>query len=465
MSDRGLSCLSECSSGVVLIGSRVLSDWRDLCAVGCKSPASTHCLIQLWYGVVGEGHKSILHPRATGRGGREIFKVEMSDKKKSEKKKEGKKSKPKGGVKSKDDSMPFARAQTIKYRQMFGDIRNHEITWLAGHVYVGNGTLGANDTLYLKVPAATPTVSTGVTPIIPEDSSFGSTSLKDIIQHFARIRYHRLKMTMHTEGAGSSTTTPISVTVAPLRGMAGIYGLKTDTTAATYTADQVSSMQGARQIPVYLPKEEIDLTPYIAGGSGPKQNEFPVDVNEYVASGEVGVGVPAAFVLAGNNQSNTTFRGLNLMAIFMSATVDLLDYVGDVKATLVPKRSTVTSATQTQAVVNRTAVQNPVRIEVKDQKYFGNAVGQPWGGFTAGDGSTAAILQPSGTAAGATAGLQPAGVDVYPKKTMFVVTQPTQPGGGAGDDPSGLTQPFGTDTSFVSVPSPVKRPRTAPTKG
>lgn len=208
------------------------------------------------------------------------------------------------------------------------DLINHRISYLTGYIYVGNGTLGATDSVYFVDPTVTDTVL-GVVAILPSDTLIGATYVADVDKHFARkvIKQCRLRL----EPLFPSTSNSMSVIIGPLRGPAtsSVSALKTDNTASnTYT--NVLSLSGSKQCASWEDLE-IDLTPYIAGGSGARQNEFPISgVTSGVSFGGAGfnpTGVCCCFAVSGNS-STTALRATKTHAVIIEQVVDLLDFVG-----------------------------------------------------------------------------------------------------------------------------------------
>lgn len=210
------------------------------------------------------------------------------------------------------------------------DVLSHTISWLTGFIYVGNNTLGANDGIYFVDPTKSDTVLKNV-PVVGSDSFIGASYISDMEKHYARKRIRRCKLTLLP--LFPATSNSMTVIVAPERGPTGSYqsAIQTDTTAANlYT--NVLSMNGAKQCSSWE-ELNIDMTPYIAGGSGAAQNEFVIDELQGHTSIEgssdvsaLGV-VPCTFSVSGNN-GTTALRGTTTHAVVITQVVDLLDFIG-----------------------------------------------------------------------------------------------------------------------------------------
>jgi len=166
---------------------------------------------------------------------------------------------------------------------------------------------------------------------------------------YRRKRYRRVRA--HFLAVQSSTTNNMTLTVAPVRGppSTGETGSgHTDTTAAI-SQSAVMSMTGSKTCDSFE-DAVLDLTPFIAGGSGAAQNEFaigdpgPTPANSPITTAQNLLGVcPTSFVVGGNStvsalQATATHR------VVIETVVDYLDFVGavpvvDPEAAVWPSRS------------------------------------------------------------------------------------------------------------------------------
>jgi hypothetical protein len=99
-------------------------------------------------------------------------------------------------------------------------------------------------------------------------------------------------------------------------------------TAIPYT--NVLSMTGSKQCASWEPLE-LDLTPFIAGGSGANQNEFAISstIASNTPAQEGNQLVPSCIAFAGNC-STSALNGTKTHAIVISQIIDLLDFTGGI---------------------------------------------------------------------------------------------------------------------------------------
>jgi len=223
-------------------------------------------------------------------------------------------------------------------------------SYTAGYVWVGDGTSGAANAVLFQTYAGTLLVGTSaanppVIPILPGDSVLGRSYMTDEAKHYNRRRYRRLLL--HIDSFQPNTNAAMVLVVAPVRGSAlcnAAYPQPKATAALTgATMDNARSMSGNQYLNSFDDKKKrttIDLTPYIAGGSGPKQNEFAINAangtgtTAFVVSqsvqttiGSVTENSPCGFLIAGLN----TVAGnaaTQMFEIIVELEYDLLDFVG-----------------------------------------------------------------------------------------------------------------------------------------
>jgi hypothetical protein len=93
-------------------------------------------------------------------------------------------------------------------------------------------------------------------------------------------------------------------------------------------------MKGAFTVDSWESKS-CEISEYIAGGSGAKQNEFEISNTTNAASIVTSTGTdldgvaPAGFAVGGNS-TTTTLQGTAVHQITIEMEVDLLDYVGGI---------------------------------------------------------------------------------------------------------------------------------------
>jgi len=165
------------------------------------------------------------------------------------------------------------------------------------------------------------------------DGGVGISYVNAIEKHYSRkiIRSCRLQLF----SAQPSTANSMVCLIAPIRGC-GASGDTVTFTAATTAAPSYSNvigMSGCINTPSYK-DNSLDLTPYIAGGSGARQNEFTINRDGDTAGTAWGAGTidlvglaPCAFVVSGTN-GTTGLRGAVTHYVCIETVVDLLDFIG-----------------------------------------------------------------------------------------------------------------------------------------
>lgn len=242
----------------------------------------------------------------------------------------------KSALASRSVSAPASQASEMKGRPALGDLHGVPISWTAGTVVTGNGSVGDVNAMYLQTSIAG-TVWSGVIPVIPYDvdgsslTKLGSVPLHNTMQNFRTIRYRKLEAELCTTDIGSSTTSGYSWGIAPIRG--GNYGLPTEvkSTGGSVSSAQLLNCQGGQVGPTWK-SIKIDLTPYIAGGYGAHENEFRVASALELASTvspltTVAPISPAYVTLGGTCTSHTTSDHLTAGLLRFSAIVDMLDCI------------------------------------------------------------------------------------------------------------------------------------------
>jgi len=233
---------------------------------------------------------------------------------------------------------PAASVRSLGRRAGMSDIRGHTMSWLAGYIYVGNGTLGATNGVYFQDATKTYTMqqSSGSygqnVPIAGADSLVGAAYIADVVKHYARMRIIRQKLIL--EPLQPSTQNSMVVLVAPQKGPTAVGDLTTGTGAAATYID-VISMTGVKQAASWE-SCEVDFTPYIGGGSGARQDEFDNNLGynagynnpAYVYRGVI----PTTFAVSGQS-STSGLQGTQTHAVFIEQVVDLIDYIGGMSAT------------------------------------------------------------------------------------------------------------------------------------
>lgn len=245
---------------------------------------------------------------------------------------------PKQRAPRKQRDAPAARFTDMTRTVGMKDLRAHEVSYVTGYVYVGDGTHGATDSVYFRLVGSNNIVPNagayvgggGQIPILPCDVQIGQSYVKDIEKHFSRKRLRSLKITLVS--LQPSTANSMVVTLAPVRGLgqAGETAYAWATTDAGSTLQNTLGMAGAKSCASWE-SLSLDLTPYIAGGSGPDQKEFTIgndggDNSFGNADLDLDMVSPCAFVIAGQN-STAALRGTNTHYVLVSMVVDYLDFI------------------------------------------------------------------------------------------------------------------------------------------
>jgi hypothetical protein len=212
------------------------------------------------------------------------------------------------------------------------DMRDLDISWLAGYTLVGNGTLGATDGVYFTDSTAAyiaPTNSSGdAIPVAPGDAVLGATYIKDILKHFQRMTIKSVELNVLS--INPSTSNSMTAAIMPAAGAGTItQSLTNSSSSAGPSFTNVIGSEGAILVASWE-SARLDLTKYIRGGSGPKQNDFQLG---YEGSGSIGTqtqylqGVtPCGYIISGIN-STTALRATKVHALILTMKVDLFDFV------------------------------------------------------------------------------------------------------------------------------------------
>lgn len=217
------------------------------------------------------------------------------------------------------------------------NLKGFKTSYYAGTIYIGNGTLGATNKVYYLLNSGLDTVTgNSPIPIAPASSDLGASYITAIEQLFRRKHYKSLKI--YFIALQSSTTNNMTLTVAPVRGPPDAienYALAstTDTTANHFTQSALMSYNGVKTIDSFE-SMSMDLTPYIAGGSGSDQREFAIGAaaNDGGAAANSELGdllgiIPASIVVAGNS-TVSSLQGTSTHAIVVEQCCDYLDFTG-----------------------------------------------------------------------------------------------------------------------------------------
>jgi len=280
-------------------------------------------------------------------------------------------SKPKPSGKAKGKNVPKKNKQNDRQPRELGaaihdkpsksigmrDLMLHDVSFIAGYIFVGNGTLGATDGVYFEDISKNlidqaddgATVEGGYQiPFSPVACSAGQSSsptplypsyVSDIMKHFARFRVRKSKIELIS--LQPATSNSMIVQISPVRGAGDSANCVLSAgTAAGATFANTVGMAGSRSATSWQ-NLEVDMTSYCAGGSGAQQNEFTCDaLTEVLATGGISnlanqLSIPSAFVVSGQNNT-TALRGTQTHAVVFRFTLDLLDFVAGVTALTTP---------------------------------------------------------------------------------------------------------------------------------
>jgi len=239
--------------------------------------------------------------------------------------------------------MPTQVASRIT-RTGISDFKRCRLKWVLGYTFVGNGTNGTLDAVYLKSASGTFLVNglgsgvSGWAPVAAADLDFGQTYVSDIEKHYARKVVRR--MWLHVDSLNPTTNSSMMAAIGLMRGASGaeqstMSALATATVPAN-TVNNVCSTKGGFTVASWENKT-VDITEFIGGGSGANQNEFDLQTGQsagaiYTApatktSQELDGVVPACICVAGQ-ALGTTFNNSNVHQLTIEQEVDYLDYIG-----------------------------------------------------------------------------------------------------------------------------------------
>lgn len=259
-------------------------------------------------------------------------------------------------------SAPISRPVTFRPAAGLPDIRGLKFRYATGAMWCGGVSGGSNygqtGNVYFTTSGATPPpqiqAPNGSTvvyvPILPADTNstssgvgFGVSYMTDILKHFARVRFNALSVHYEPFAAGSSTTSNCTMAMAPYRGpvtsfvnASNPYLLtSTPTSISANNTNYVASSRDGVTFPSWQ-SMSLNLTPYIAGGSGAKQNEFPVNTLASVGPGIITpLAVPCAFSIGGS-YSGSALDTSYIAQVWVEANIDLLDFVGVLPNSVTP---------------------------------------------------------------------------------------------------------------------------------
>jgi len=216
------------------------------------------------------------------------------------------------------------------------NLRNVPMSYQLGSIYWGNGTIGANGSAYIIAAGNTIYYLTNSVPIAFCDPIIGAGYLFDIMKHYSRKVVKKLYLRFNP--IYTSTANNAVIFVAPTRsGTDAVlcYAL-TSGTGAPNAVSTTMAMGGVQSFAAWE-RLEMDITGYIAGGTGRDQNEFSINATTTISANASfvnatlpGLGiVPACFYLSGTSPTfNGSAGGISSHYITVHAVVDLLDWRG-----------------------------------------------------------------------------------------------------------------------------------------
>jgi len=222
------------------------------------------------------------------------------------------------------------------------------IGWVAGTSFVGNGTNGVANSVYMKPasgvslvgPSAGGSSSRCWWPAAPTDASVGRSYMTDIMKHYSRLVIHKARVCLVSLHPSTANDCTVQLAVARGPGMAQqgyVTTLATATTVAATTAEIVPLPSNSRMSAASYESMDLDVTGFIAGGSGPKQNEFEINADSAqtawwpafgTATALDGEGlVPFSLIVAGTN-STAALQNLDVHDVVIEYEMELLDFIG-----------------------------------------------------------------------------------------------------------------------------------------
>lgn len=273
--------------------------------------------------------------KAESRVSRMVAKGEKKTKRKPKSRKGGSGDVMGNGVSSRVVDVPAARLtrlSSVKIGLM--DRHSEEISFVTGKIVTGQtGTLGTTNQVYFQDLSGA--VWNGITPVVFNDTSGVRVPsfVTDVVKHYARVRVQAAELDLLP--ISSSTSNGTTILCAPVRGAVQNPGASATTGTLTQnTQDQLLSMAGSCQFGSWE-RQRIGLTSSIAGGSGPRQNEFSTSNSGWQDSSgdqQLQPGGICGFAISGTGQSPST--GVNTHLVVVRMRVDLLDFIGGLFSTV-----------------------------------------------------------------------------------------------------------------------------------
>lgn len=222
------------------------------------------------------------------------------------------------------------------------------IGFVTGTVFVGNGTNGVANSVYFRVAtglnlagdAAAGSAARCWMPAAPCDNNLGQTYMQDIMKHYTRLIIHKARVCLVSLHPSTANDCSVQLVVARGAGPAQqgkIQALATAGAVAAATADVLPMPERSRITCASYESKDLDVTSFIAGGSGAKQNEFEINAdsgatavhsatNTVTAMDLEGI-VPFSFLIGGTN-STAGLQNTNVHDVVIEYDMELLDFIG-----------------------------------------------------------------------------------------------------------------------------------------
>lgn len=220
------------------------------------------------------------------------------------------------------------------------------IGWVTGTVRVGNGVTGVANSVYFRLASgaglAGPQVGGNAArcwmPAAACDTNLGQSYMADVMKHYSRLIIHKARMclvTLHPSTANDCTV-QLAVARGPGPSAQGYYNT-TATMVAAATADVIPLPETSRITVASYESKDLDVTRFIAGGSGAKQNEFEINADSFAtvihpaantaSAMDLEGLVPFSFIVGGTN-STAALQGLDTHDVVIEYDMELLDFIG-----------------------------------------------------------------------------------------------------------------------------------------
>jgi hypothetical protein len=179
-------------------------------------------------------------------------------------------------------------------------------------------------------------------PAAPSDLNLGQTYMSDIMKHYSRLIIHRARVCLVSLHPSTANDCIVQLAVARGPGPAQqglLQTFATATTVAATTADIVPLPESSRINAASYESKDLDVTAFIAGGSGAKQNEFEINSDGGYGAIHTAVNVaspldlegvvPFSFIVGGTN-STAALQNTNIHDVVIEYDMELVDFIGGI---------------------------------------------------------------------------------------------------------------------------------------